>query len=226
MSAQQNFAHVEADYEKRRSELAIVTSAVAEAQAELKNAEAALAHTRSAGAAQAAAAASLVALKEEIAALEARRPEPVLTESAESLRALIAEREDKIRTMAEAPDPNWGTVHTIAKSLIKQVDLLDDLIAHLSKHASASESLQQLSIFRANLLDILTEYDIAPFRYPAGFVIDLPTRKKIQIVESTVSSTKHSTILECFRPGYICTNGTLGLPTLLRKAEVGIASAS
>jgi molecular chaperone GrpE (heat shock protein) len=128
--------------------------------------------------------------------------------------------------MSEAPDPNWGTVHSLARSFIKKLDLIDDLIAHLSSHGDSRDALAQLQVFRSGLLDILKEYSIESYSLEPGTVIDIAARKRIQIVE-TLSQGGHAgtLIVRTYRPGYVCQNGDLGIPTLLRKADVAVSMA-
>ncbi len=133
---------------------------------------------------------------------------------------------DRLHGMSEAPDPNWGTVHSLARSFIKKLDLIDDLISHLGNRPEAAETLDQLSIFRSGLLDILKEYSIEAYSLEPGTVIDVAARKRIQIVE-TLSEGSHdgTRIVRTYRPGYVCLNGDLGIPTLLRKADVAVSIA-
>ena len=131
---------------------------------------------------------------------------------------------DRLAGMSEAPDPNWGTVHTLARSFIKKLDLLDDLIAHLASYPESESTLGQLAIFHSGLLDILKEYSIEAYRLEPGTVIDVAARKRIQIVE-TLSEGGHdgTRIVRTYRPGYVCLNGDLGISTLLRKADVAVS---
>ena len=144
------------------------------------------------------------------------------TSRAAELEAKVRHLEDRKQTLAEAPDANWGTVHAMAKGIIKLVDLLDDLIHHQVANDGARESIEQLSILRAGLTDILTEYSVEPYSYEPGFIVDVPTRKRIQIVETFEDSGSDTRIEKSWRPGYICTNGAVGVQTLLRKVEVSI----
>ena len=126
--------------------------------------------------------------------------------------------------MSEAPDPNWGTVHTLARSFIKKLDLIDDLIAHLSGQPESTATLEQLSVFRCGLLDVLKEYSIESYSLEPGTVIDVAARKRIQIVESLSEGSHDGTrIVRTYRPGYVCLNGDLGISTLLRKADVAVS---
>ncbi|HEX2750490.1 MAG TPA: nucleotide exchange factor GrpE [Verrucomicrobiales bacterium] len=140
----------------------------------------------------------------------------------DEVKADFDQLEERRQTFAEAPDPTWGTVHAMAKGIIKQVDLLDDLLTHLAAHNGSREAIEQMSIFRAGLLDILTEYTVESYRYEAGFTVDVAARKKIQIVESEEDTGEGTRILKTYRPGYVCANGAYGVQTLLRKAEVSI----
>ena len=180
-------------------------------------------------------------LNQECASMEARleglRRE---TEGAGSLSAKVADLRqqqaeserrleflnDRLAGMSEAPDPNWGTVHSLARSFIKKLDLIDDLIAHLSSHGDSRDALAQLQVFRSGLLDILKEYSIESYSLEPGTVIDIAARKRIQIVE-TLSQGGHAgtLIVRTYRPGYVCQNGDLGIPTLLRKADVAVSMA-
>jgi hypothetical protein len=130
--------------------------------------------------------------------------------------------EERQKTFADAPDPTWGTVHAISKGIIRQVDLLDDLIGHLMSHNSSREAIEQMSIFRAGLMDILTEYSVEPYSFEPGFVVDVSARKRIQIVESREDSGNETRIETTCRPGYVCNNGGKEAQTLLRKSEVSI----
>ncbi len=140
----------------------------------------------------------------------------------DEVKADFDELEERRQTFAEAPDPTWGTVHAMAKGIIKQVDLLDDLLTHLVAHNGSREAIEQMSIFRAGLIDILTEYTVESYRFEPGFTVDVSARKKIQIVESEEDSGEGTRILKTYRPGYVCANGSYGVQTLLRKAEVSI----
>ena len=131
---------------------------------------------------------------------------------------------DRLAGMSEAPDPNWGTVHTLARSFIKKLDLIDDLIAHLSGQPASTATLEQLSVFRCGLLDVLKEYSIESYSLEPGTVIDVAARKRIQIVESLSEGSHDGTrIVRTYRPGYVCLNGDLGISTLLRKADVAVS---
>jgi chromosome segregation ATPase len=158
-------------------------------------------------------AASVDELRAESAALQAR---------AEELDRTIHRLEERRQTFADAPDANWGTVHAMSKQLIKQIDLVDDLISHLAGQKGSKEAIEQLKIFRAGLMDILTEFSVVPYRFEAGFTVDISARKKIQIVESKEDNGQGTRIQKTYRPGYVCSNGPVGVQTLLRKAEVSI----
>ncbi len=150
----------------------------------------------------------------------------VLSAQAAELTKSIKALEERRNTLSEAPDPNWGTVHLLAKSIIKQVDLLDDLIAHLVAHKAPTEAIEQMSLLRAGLTDLLADNSVVPYTFEPGTALDLASRKRIQIVESRDVPGTHTRIDRVFRPGYVCTNGTLGVQTLLRKAEVAVLVAS
>jgi len=165
----------------------------------------------------------IAAARAEADAVEALRAETAALQGrAEELDRTVHRLEERKQTFADAPDANWGTVHAMAKGLIKQIDLLDDLITHLVSHHGSKESIEQMKIFRAGLMDILTEYSVVPYRYEAGFTVDVSARKKIQIVESQEDSGHGTRIEKTYRPGYVCSNGPVGVQTLLRKAEVSI----
>ena len=165
----------------------------------------------------------MAAARAETEALEQLRAEAVtLKARSDELDQKVRHLEDRKQTFAAAPDANWGTVHAMSKGIIKQVDLLDDLIQHHVTNNGPRESIEQMSIFRAGLADILVEYNVEPYRFEPGFTVDVSARKKIQIVESREVSGEGTRIEKTWRPGYICTNGALGVQTLLRKAEVSI----
>ncbi len=131
---------------------------------------------------------------------------------------------DRLAGMSEAPDPNWGTVHSLARSFIRKLDLMDDLVAHLSGQSGNAEALNQVQVLRSGLLDILKEYSIESYSLEPGTVIDVAARKRIQIVETRSEESQDATrVVRTFRPGYVCFNGDLGISTLLRKADVAVA---
>jgi len=182
-----------------------------------------------------------VALQQEIAGMESRlehlRRE---LEGAEALSAKVADLrqqqaeaecrlgflQDRLEGMSGAPDPDWGTVHSLARSFIKKLDLMDDLTAHLASQAESRDALAQLEVFRSGLLDILKEYSIEAYSLEPGTVIDVSVRKRIQIVETLSADHPDGTrIVRTYRPGYVCQNGDLGIPTLLRKADVAVSMA-
>ena len=215
--------------------------AAAQSEVEKLHAEAAqvLAAQTTANTALARATARNAALTDEAATVQARldhlRRE---IEGAEALNSKVtdlrkqqgeAERRldfltDRLAGMSEAPDPNWGTVHSLARSFIKKLDLMDDLMAHLTGQPKSASTLEQLSVFRSGLLDILKEYSIEAYSLEPGTVIDVAARKRIQIVE-TLSEGSHdgTRIVRTYRPGYVCLNGDLGISTLLRKADVAVS---
>ncbi len=131
---------------------------------------------------------------------------------------------DRLTGMADAPDPNWGTVHSLALSFIRKLDLIEDLMAHLATQPEAAGTLSQLEVLRAGLLDILKEYTVEAYSLEPGTVIDVAARKRIQIVETLSEGCHDGTrIVRTYRPGYVCMNGDLGISTLLRKADVAVA---
>lgn len=179
------------------------------------------------------------ALSEEIQAVQARlellRRE---TEGAESLHSKVADLrqqqaeaerrleflDDRLTGMSEAPDPNWGTVHSLARSFIRKLDLIDDLLAHLAVQPEAAGTRHQLVVFRDGLLDILKEYSIEAYSLEPGTIIDVAARKRIQIVETLSEGGQDGTrVVRTYRPGYVCLNGDLGISTLLRKADVAVS---
>jgi hypothetical protein len=134
--------------------------------------------------------------------------------------------EDRKRILEAGIDLNWGTVHAMGKSLIKHLDVLDEMILHLESKSTAPEPLTQFKILRAGVLDMLAEYSISAYTYPPESTVDMAARKRIQIVETTVGVGQFTKITKTFRPGYICENGKLAMTTLLRKAEVAIQTPS
>ena len=136
----------------------------------------------------------------------------------------LAFLDDRLSGMSEAPDPNWGTVHSLARSFIRKLDLIDDLMAHLASQPDASGTVEQLRVFRAGLIDILKEYSIEAYSLEPGTVIDVAARKRIQIVETLSEGSHNGTrVVRTYRPGYVCLNGDLGISTLLRKADVAVS---
>ena len=136
----------------------------------------------------------------------------------------LAFLDDRLSGMSEAPDPNWGTVHSLARSFIRKLDLIDDLMAHLASQPDASGTVDQLRVFRAGLIDILKEYSIEAYSLEPGTVIDVAARKRIQIVETLSEGSHNGTrVVRTYRPGYVCLNGDLGISTLLRKADVAVS---
>ncbi|MGI8601712.1 MAG: nucleotide exchange factor GrpE [Verrucomicrobiales bacterium] len=165
-------------------------------------------------------------LRREIDAAEPRRAEVAsvsqkissLQETRENLKREIGQLEEVRRTMQEAPDPSWGTVHVLAKAIIKRVDWVDDMIA--VSRTRDPQTAQQLRQLRESLLELLHENSVTDYTFPVGTKLDIATRKRIQIMESTNGAGEVTEIIEVYRPGYLCTNGTAGGETLLRKAEV------
>ena len=160
------------------------------------------------------------------------------TEGAESLHSKVADLrqqqaeaerrleflDDRLTGMSEAPDPNWGTVHSLARSFIRKLDLIDDLLAHLAAQPEAAGTRHQLVVFRDGLLDILKEYSIEAYSLEPGTIIDVAARKRIQIVETLSEGGQDGTrVVRTYRPGYVCLNGDLGISTLLRKADVAVS---
>lgn len=181
------------------------------------------------------------ALQEQIRSMESKlailRQE---TEGSEAVSAFVsdlrrqqakAERRleiltDRLAGIRDAPDPNWGTVHALARSFIKHLDLVDDLIEHLTEQGGGGEILIQLQIFQSGMVDTLKEYSVESFTFEAGALVDIAARKRISIVESMDKGGHDGTqVVRTYRPGYLCSNGEQGLPTLLRKAEVAVSMA-
>ena len=142
------------------------------------------------------------------------------------LQRQLDDLEERKRFLDSAIDLNWGTVHGMSKGLIKHLDLLDEMILHLEPKSTAPETLTHLKVFRAGILDLLSEYSVTAYTYAPDTVVDLAARKRIQIVETTTGKGEFTRITKTFRPGYICDNEKLGMQTLLRKAEVAIETPS
>ncbi len=232
-----------AEAEAREAAAALLAVKMAEQETQAKRlieeTEASQATVTAARAAVAATEARGQQVQQELDALQARlellRQE---TQGAEALNSKVADLrqqqgeaerrlaflDDRLSGMSEAPDPNWGTVHSLARSFIRKLDLIDDLIAHLTGQPEASGTLDQLQVFRAGLVDILNEYSIESYSLEPGTVIDVAARKRIQIVE-TLSEGSHdgTRVVRTYRPGYVCLNGDLGISTLLRKADVAVS---
>ncbi|MDB4673220.1 FHA domain-containing protein [Verrucomicrobiales bacterium] len=146
-----------------------------------------------------------------------------MEKSAVSLKERVAELEDQKETLEAAQDLEWGTVHILAKNLIRRIDLLDDLLAAVRADAKDKDFVDQLVALREALLDILREHSVEAFHFPQGTPIDLKTRKRILILGGAEDSPSGKEIASTVRPGYFCSNGDIGSETLLRKAEVKIA---
>ena len=144
-------------------------------------------------------------------------------QSAVSLKERVAELEDQKETLESAQDLEWGTVHVLAKNLIRRIDLLDDLLKAVRAGKKDQDFVDQLVALREALLDILREHSVEAFHFPEGTPIDLSTRKRILILGGAEDSPSGKEIAATVRPGYFCSNGDLGSETLLRKAEVKIA---
>lgn len=157
-------------------------------------------------------------------ALLAQGPPPLTPSKLARLEEQIKVLEERKQTIAAATDTNWGTVQAMGKNLIKQLDFQDEMISQLEKGGAAPEVLAQLKVLRVGILDMLRDYGISAYVFAPGLVVDLATRKKIQIVESHPSEVTQTQIVTTFRPGYVCSVGSEATPTLLRKAEVSVST--
>ena len=135
------------------------------------------------------------------------------------LQDLNAGLEERNSLLKDSSDLNWGTVHVFAKSIIRRIDDIDSMIA---KNVGAGGETEDLADLRDSLMNVLNEHAIESYTYSKGTVIDLPVRKKIKVVKSHQNGKQADPphIVETLRPGYVCSNGRLGIQTLLRKAEV------
>ncbi|HWB05061.1 MAG TPA: FHA domain-containing protein [Verrucomicrobiales bacterium] len=201
----------------RESELFDVNHRLEDLHRKMESASASLAEKQMMAASAGKEASSLTKKMEEVRRELAGR-ESALTE----VKAAVLRLEERRQTFADAPDPVWGTVHLMAKGIIKHIDLLDDLMTHLSARSGFREVVDQLKTFKTGLMEILTEYTVEPYQYEPGFSVDVSARKKIQIVESEEDHGAGTRIQKTWRPGYVCANGAIGVQTLLRKAEVSV----
>ncbi len=135
---------------------------------------------------------------------------------------LIAElkrlRERK-KTLRKAPDLEWGTVHMLSRTMIRRIDLMDELIIRAQSITNDGEMIEQLALMRSSLIEALAEHGVATFSYSDGSKIDETNRDKIQVVEAGSDGSKDK-IITTLKPGFLCRNGDSANPTILRKAEV------
>jgi pSer/pThr/pTyr-binding forkhead associated (FHA) protein len=115
---------------------------------------------------------------------------------------------------------DMGAVVIPARGLIQRIDLLDDLMVKLEKNASGSAA--PLRPLRASLLELLHEHGIEPYVVAPGQLLDVATRKRINIMEPARDGDGPTEVAEIFRPGYQLRDGdTRGASgRILRKTEV------
>jgi chromosome segregation ATPase len=145
---------------------------------------------------------------------EAKKEEKHLSSEIKRLR-------EKKKSLGKAPDLEWGTIHLFSRSMFKRIDLMDDLIARYKRLAGESDIPEQLDIMRSSMVDALAEHDVELFDYAPDSEIALADRSRIKIVDVERSGSEDKPrVIATLRPGFVCSNGSAGKPTVLRKAEV------
>ena len=115
--------------------------------------------------------------------------------------------------------PSSENADEFARSLIKRIDLLDDLAANAAGRDARLAS--QLSPLRASLVELLRELSVEPFSVEVGQALDVATRKRIRIVEPPrANPTARPRSRKSFVAGTSWRNGAGTAPMILRKAEV------
>jgi pSer/pThr/pTyr-binding forkhead associated (FHA) protein len=125
---------------------------------------------------------------------------------------------DKEAVLSDGLD--MGAVVISARGLIQRIDLLDDLMAKMEKNSSGSAA--PLRPLRASLLELLHEHGIEPYVVAPGQLLDVATRKRINIMEPARDGDGPTEVAEIFRPGYQLRDGDArgASGRILRKTEV------
>ena len=154
------------------------------------------------------------------------RVEEALSKSQQAEKHLgteVKRLRDRKKTLSKAVDTEWGTVHLIAKGIIKRLSLIDDMIARYQSENTGTDVTQQLGLLRDALNDVLMEHSVEPFTYKPGTEIQVADRKRITIVEvnrDAPATPGKTNVLSTLRVGYLCHNDEGSPPTILRKADV------
>ncbi len=135
------------------------------------------------------------------------------------LTAELKRLRERKKTLRRAPDLEWGTVHMLSRTMIKRIDLMDELIIRTGSITDDNEILKQLGLMRSSLIDALDEHGVESFSYAGGSRIDEENRDRIEIIEGETDGAQDK-VIATLKPGFLCRNGADGKPTVLRKAEV------
>lgn len=109
---------------------------------------------------------------------------------------------------------------TIAKALIKRLDMLDSIIQNCAKKGD-DDTEKQLLLLRSELLALLAECSVEDFDYKEGTVVDSIVRKRILVIEGSPQGER-TLIARTIRGGFLYRDADED-PVVLRKAEVAIS---
>ena len=85
---------------------------------------------------------------------------------------------ERKKTLRKAPDLEWGTVHMFSRTIIRRIDVMDELIIRAQSITSNDEILEHIELMRTALLDALAEHGVETFSYSDGSKIDETNRDK------------------------------------------------
>lgn len=120
------------------------------------------------------------------------------------------------------PEGSEDVLEMLSKELFTRLDLIDQLIERYKAKGHRKEVVDDLSVLRTSFDILLQRFHIEPFTFEPQTVVDLPVRKRIEIVDTVKSTTKvngSSYIAETLHAGYLCRREK-GDTVILRKAQV------
>ncbi len=112
-----------------------------------------------------------------------------------------------------------AVIRNLGTTVIRRIDNIDDTISHFSESKASESVVRQLRALREDLMDLLRQNQIEPYRFTDGTEVDSTIRKLVQISESRpVAGREKAIVAETLCPGFRYTGVTPA--EILRKTEV------
>jgi hypothetical protein len=117
----------------------------------------------------------------------------------------------------------YSSQRNAARTIIKRIDIFDDLNTSLKKNPAAGAVVQQLELLREDLIDMLrTQHRVEPIEIEPNTPLDVRMRKLVRIVVTERSTNSQPRILETVRSGYCIVDPLSKRRIPVRKPEVRV----
>jgi len=148
----------------------------------------------------------------------------LLRNQIKSLKKIIADLEDRKEALADPIEADIKIKMVYAGEIVDRLDRAEDIMEALGRQPYNESITRQVGELRESLLDLLKQYGVTPFIYPAGTKITKEVVPRVRAVGRDIEAmglgASSGRISRTRRPGYEFKKEGGDEATVIRKAEI------